>query len=200
MLNDGVASLFDDDFVTVVHDGACVVVFGGDFRQCRQHIQLPHRPRRLQQFMAALGNFPPQLHEQLILQLPDAFFRTEHLALQLLEFRRDEPLHICQRLLTDVVFRDKMQVCLRDLKVVAENLVVADAQIFDARSLPLFRFQRRNQFLAVASDVTQFVQLRMVAVAEDSAFGHTVGWVVHEGALQPPPQIIRRVQAVMDVL
>ena len=70
----------------------------------------------------------------------------------------------------------------RDFDVIAKDAVVADLQVLDAGGLALTLFEFREVVLAVFGDVAQFVQFRVVAIADHAAFAHAQGRFVVDGA------------------
>ena len=82
--------------------------------------------------------------EDLALELEDLLLGRQHLRFQLLQLGRGEALGVDQRLLAIVVRRRQVQVRLRDLDVVAEDVVEPDLERGDAGALPLARLDLRD--------------------------------------------------------
>ena len=78
----------------------------------------------------------------------------------LLQLGRGEALGVDQRLLAFVVGGREMQVGLRDLEVVAEDVVELHLQRADAGALALALLDLRDVLLAVAAEVAQLVERR----------------------------------------
>ena len=61
-----------------------------------------------------------------------------------------------------------MQICLRDLNVVSENLIVANFQRNNSRAFPLALFHRRDNLPPARRDFAQFVQLSVKSSPNNS--------------------------------
>ena len=131
----------DVDDAVVGQHRAHVAVRLGHLGQRGGNVQLGRGPRRREQLRGRAAIWAQHLPEELALQLQDALLGVEHQRLVLLQLGRDVALGVDQRLLADVVGRDERRVGLRDLDVVAEDLVVADLERLDAGALPLDRLQ-----------------------------------------------------------
>ena len=73
-------------------------------------------------------HFLANLAEELVFQRLNPVFGVQHECLFLLEFRCNEAFGIPQCLLADVVGRHHVQIRLRYIDVIAEDLVVSDFQ------------------------------------------------------------------------
>ena len=122
-----------------------------------------------------------QLPVELAFQLQDALLGVEHQRLVFLQLGRDVALGVDQRLFADVVGRDECHVRLRDLDVVAEDLVVADLQRFDAGARPLDRFQIGDPAPGVARRQMDAVELGREAGPDDAGCGERGRRVVGDG-------------------
>ncbi len=99
--------------------------------------------------------------EDFALQRQDLFFRRKHLAFQFLQFRRGVAFRVGQGLLAFIAGGNQRHVGLRDLDVIAEDVVEADFQRLNAGRAAFARFDGGNILLAVAADVAQFVQFAL---------------------------------------
>ena len=106
------------------------------------HVQFGDGPRAEHYPVALLRHLLPQRHEELVLELLRALISTEDFRFLLLQLRRNEPLGIHQRLFPLIVIRHQFQIGLAHLDVVAEDLVEADLQRFDAGARALRILQR----------------------------------------------------------
>ncbi len=94
-----------------------------------------------------------------------------------------------------------MQVGLRNLDVVAEDVVEADLERRDAGALPFARFDLRDVLAAVLAEVAQFVEFGVVARADGGAVadvdGRSVGQARRGWArrLRAPDRAARRFRA-----
>ncbi len=103
--------------------------------------------------------------EELVFQLAGAVLGAEDLVLVLLELGRDVALGVLDRLLADVVGRDLAPLGLgvRDLDVVAEDLVEPDLEARDPGAADLLGLELGDPRLAALGDRPQLVELGMVA-------------------------------------
>src|SRR5204862_7215879 len=93
----------------------------------------------------------------------------EHLRFGWLELRGHEPLGAGERLTPFVVGRHAILVRVRDLDVVAEDLVEPDLEGRDRGALPLARLERGDVLLPAVARVFELVQLAIVARADGVA-------------------------------
>ena len=115
------------------------------------------------------GHLAAQHDEQVVFALVDLLLGRQHLFFVFLQFRRDVALGVLEGLLAQVVGRHLAGVGVGDLDVIAEDLVVADLQAGDAGAGDFLGLEAGDPFLAVAGDGVQFIQLRVVAGADDAA-------------------------------
>ena len=107
---------------------ADVAVAGRRLRETAEEVHLRHRRRRLQDARRLVGDLTAHLPEDGALQLLQPLLSVQDQRLELLQFRRDVPLGVHQRLPPDVLLRHPRQVRVGHLQVVAEDPVVADLQ------------------------------------------------------------------------
>ena len=139
-----------------------------------------------------------KLPVELALQLQDALLCVEDQRLVFLQLRRDVALGVDQRLFADVVGRDERRVRLRDLDVVAENLVVADLQRFDARALPFDRLQVGDPGPGVARRQVDAVEFGREAGADDAGRGERGGRVVGDGGCEQRGNVGAGIETLED--
>ena len=72
------------------------------------------------------GDLRPDLCKELDLELADLFFRTEDLRFPLFELRRGEAFGVGKRLPPFVIVRHTGDLALRDLDVIAEDVIEPD--------------------------------------------------------------------------
>ena len=115
--------------------GAAVALPRGQLGQGRQHVELGQHRAGLDQ-PRRLGRHPvAERDEQLVFQLRGSVLGREDLFLVLLQLGRDVTLGVLDRLLADVVGGDlgvRLGLGVRDLDVIAEDLVEADLEAGDA--------------------------------------------------------------------
>ncbi len=164
-----------------------------DLRERAEHIQCGDRLRSRLQRREMLPDLLPEGAEKVVLHLVDLRLGVQDQILHLLQLRRDVPLRIGQRLLADVVVRHLVQKGLRHLEIVAEDPVVPDLQIADARPLPLAPLQIRDPHLAVLDGILERVQLRRIAGPDETPFPDDEGRVVHDGTSDLLAHILQRI-------
>ncbi len=108
------------------------------------------------------------LPEQTCLKLQDALFRIEDPGFVLLQFGRDKPLRIDQRLFAVIVLRHSAQVRLGNLDVVAKHLVKADLERFDAGPFAFAALQAGNPLPGISRCFHNAVQLLGVTARDDT--------------------------------
>ena len=136
--------------------------------------------------------------EQVVLDVARAVLRREHARLVLLQLRRDVALGVLQRLLAHVVGGDFLLVRVRDLDVIAEDLVVADLERGDFRALDLARLEARDPALAVALDRAQLVEFGGIAFADEAAFLQEHRRVGGDGGADERARLVHRVEPLAD--
>src|SRR3989442_6449152 len=87
------------------------------------------------------------------------------------------------RLLALKVRGHQVQVGLADFDVIAEDLVETNFQRGDSGALALALFHRGDELFAALAQLSQLVELGVVAAANDAGVGHLGGRVVGYGAL-----------------
>ena len=99
-----------------------------------------------------------------------------------------------ERLLADVVLRQLGDTgAVRNINIVAKDLVVADLELFRAGALALALLELGNGLRAVVAHVAQAVDLLAVARAEDAALAHGKRRLVADGAVDARAEIGERV-------
>ncbi len=121
-----------------------VAVLRRHLGQRRRDIQFRDGRRRgFDPLRMARGQLP-HFREDPLLQREDLLFGVQHLALVILQLRRGEALRVHQRLLALVIRRREMQIGVRDLDVIAEDVVEPDLQRLNAGARALPRFDLRD--------------------------------------------------------
>jgi len=179
-LDDGVTSPGDPDGVPLPHDGPPVVPPGRKLRQGQEHVhQGDGRGDGLQPARLA-GHRLPRFQENPVFEAGDPLLGVQDLVFMLLELGRQEPLRAEQRLPADVIGRDEMEVGLGDVDRIAEIPVVADLERRDPRPLPFPLFDGGDDGFPRPGHGAQVVELRVVAVLDDSALGEQGGRLVQD--------------------
>ena len=188
-LDDRVAGVEHRHLVAVVHVRLRVVVDRRRFGERGEGIERGHRPcgrldpRRLD------GNGGAQLIEQLQLALDDPLVRAEDPLLVFLERGRDVTLAAGNRLLPMVIWRDRVEVRLRDLDVVAEDAVVPHLQRRDPGSRALSLLHLRDDLLAGSARRPKLVERSVEAVADVTALARERRRLVDERSVDAVPHV-----------
>jgi hypothetical protein len=95
-----------------------------------------------------------------------------------------------------IVAGDELQVRLRDLDVVAEDLVVADLERADAGARALARLELGDPALAVVAKRAKLVDLGRVAGADEIALPRARGRRVDERAADEIRELRKRIHAI----
>ncbi|OQB00694.1 MAG: hypothetical protein BWY25_01691 [Chloroflexi bacterium ADurb.Bin222] len=149
--------------------GTDVVITRGDFRQRRRHIEPGQRRGECQQLPRVSGHLRTELAEQPRLQLVDALLGIEHQAFVFFELRRDVALRVDQRLFADVIRRHGPGIGVRDLDVVAKDLIVAHLQGLDARARAFLALQGSDPLTGVPARQDDAIEFGGKAGADEAA-------------------------------
>ena len=126
--------------------------------------------------------------------------RAEDAVFELLKLLRDVALAVCERLLAYVVLRGLVLKGVRDLEVIAENAVEADAQLRDACCSAFPRLQLGDKLLAVRHVVFHSVECRVIARADDAALADCVRRLFDDRLVDQRADILERVDLLFDRL
>ena len=148
---------------------ADILPTAGYIRQRREAVDRRQRPRAGLNRRRLRTDFFPKLLEQFIFQRLTLFIRPQDFVFDFLQFRRDETLAIHDRLLPHVFLRNHLQIRLRDFYEITEHLVETHFKTLDAGAFNLLRLIARDPVLSFRGSLAVFVQLRVIAVAEDAA-------------------------------
>src|SRR5262249_40925816 len=85
----------------------------------------------------------------------------------LFQFQREKAFGVRQRLFTDVIAGGELEIRLRDLDVVTEDLVVADLERPYSAAFALARLELRQKIFPPCQHAAQFVKLFGEARADD---------------------------------
>ena len=112
------------------------------------------------------------------------FVSAEDLFFVRLQFRRDEALAAGDRLLAVVVSGHAGEIRSRHLDVVPEDAIEADLERVDPGARPFGFLHLRDPPFARAADAAEIVQLRIDAVAHDSAVPRVDRRLIQQRALE----------------
>ena len=124
-LDDGVASLLDEQFAVVGEFGTAIVAFGGKVREAGEHVDFRQHRRGLAQTRGFVPHLAADTDEKVTFERVAALLGLEDFDFQFLQLRGGEALGIDQRLFTLVIGRRQMQVRFGDFDIVAKDVVEA---------------------------------------------------------------------------
>src|SRR6202043_1044508 len=128
-------------------------------RQRGHGIELAQPGRGVEEILAGGGEATAQLAEERLLTLHHRALGVEDEGFLLFQLRGDVALAVHQRLLADVLGRDRLTVGVADFDVVAEDLVETNLERPDAGSLPLLLLQRTDPFARRPRAIADAVEL-----------------------------------------
>ena len=137
LLDDGMAAVFNVYSAFFVEGRADIAVALRGQGEAAEHVQQRHGARGLLDLRDLLSDGVPDLAEAVIFQIAQLLLRVENGVLQFLQARRRVALGADQCLFADVIVRHEVFKGIRNVKIIAEDLVVLDFQIFDAGPLPV---------------------------------------------------------------
>ena len=194
LLDDRMTARRDRYGIAEIDLGLAVMIVNGDGGKAAQHIQLRDGLRRLLDAGGFSRDKLPQRHKQVIFQRHNAVLGRQNGAFQFLQFFRDVPLTGRERLLADIAVRDKIQLTLCNLDIIAEYTVIAHAQIPDAGLFLFTRLDLREHALAAGLDGAQFIELFVCTVTDEPALAQQERRIVHDGCVDLLLEICQRVK------
>ena len=196
-LDDGVAAVVNFDDAAVVHARTAIVVVHRDGRERAERVELGDEPRRALDAHALGGDGLAQGGENFKFERLVAISRGQNLLLKVFKFLGDVALAVHERLLADVRLGHKLLKGVRDLDIVAEDLVVADLQRADAGLFLLARLDAGKQSLAAGENFVQPVDLGVVAGADEAALTHGKRRLIDERVADALRHVGERVELVV---
>ena len=196
-LDDGVAAVVNFDDAAVVHARTAIVVVHRDGRERAERVELGDEPRRALDAHALGGDGFAQGGENFKFERLVAISRGQNLLLKVFEFFGDVALAVHERLLADVSVGDEVLERIRDLDIVAEDLVVADLQRADAGLFLLARLDVGEKPLAARQNLVQAVDFGIVALADEAALTHGKRRLVDERVADALRHVGERVELVV---
>ena len=110
-----------------------------------------------------------QPQKQCVFQILGLFIGRQDFFLVFLQFRRNIPLGVFDRLLANILGRNFLAVGIGDFDVVTEYLIEPDFQVWNAAALRLLGLIAGNPLLAAVGQFAQRIQVGVEAVADESA-------------------------------
>src|SRR5262245_41163823 len=126
LLQNRVTPLADQQYAPITYLRAAVVMEPGRSCERSQDVQLRQGCGRALNALQLSEHLFAHLLKKLKLELKAPFFSSQNLSFHLLQLGRDETLAICDCLLTNIMRRHLVQVCLSYFDVVAKDGVEAD--------------------------------------------------------------------------
>ena len=191
------AAVVNFDDAAVVHARTAIVVVHRDGRERAERVELGDEPRRALDAHALGGDGLTQGGENFKFERLVAVARGQNLLLKVFKFLGDVALAVHERLLADVRVGDEVLERIRDLDIVAEDLVVADLQRADAGLFLLARLDVGEKPLAARQNLVQAVDFGIVALADESALTHGKRRLVDERVADALRHVGERVELVV---
>ena len=179
----------DPDGPALIESGADIVIALRDKREGGKGIQMCQGARRLLKRGDPLCTGIPYAAECIIFQGVELVLCVEDTVLQFLEALGRITFGADQGLFADIIVGYKIFKGIGDLKIVSENLVVFDPQIFDACSLPVLCLQIHQPLAAVVAGIPQMVDIRIIAGFDDSSLSDRERRFIHNGLIQKLCQV-----------
>src|ERR1700730_13495308 len=162
------AATDDLDPGLVLQRGAHPSMTAPDAGQPGDGIELTQPGGRVEQILTGGGDATAEVAEERLLTRHHRALRIEDEGLLLLQLRRDVALAIDQRLLADVLGRDRLTVGVTDLDVVAEYLVEANLERPDAAPLAFMLLERGDPRARGMRSIPDAVQLGVEPWTKDA--------------------------------
>ena len=172
LLNDRMTATVDVDDIAVVHDGTDVAVLLCALGEGQEAIKLCQERCILLNWSDVLGKRRNEFVEELCLEGKDAFLGPHDFVFVFLEFLGDVALSLSERLLANPFGRHLVAIGIANLKVVTEDVVVANLEALDTRGFYLALLHLQQVALALVGDMAQVVQFGIDAVHDDAATCH----------------------------
>ena len=193
LLHNRMSAFPDVDGTAGVDLRADIAVALRDNGKRAEYICLSQRPCGLLDPQRTVGDLVPELHEQVIFQLHQPVLRPQDGLLQLFQLRRDVTLRIHQRLLADIILGNLSAIAVRDLQIIAEDLVVADFHFLDASPLLLTGLDVCKPLLPVRLRRSEVIDLLAVSLSDKSALPHGDRRIIDNGLPDQAADILQRV-------
>ena len=156
----------DEKFASRVELGPRIAPIRSQFRKRSENIHLRDGRGSTPQTHRFARHGSTHIDKKLPFDLQDAFVGRQDLPLIFFQLGRSKPLGIHQRLFALVVRGSQMQIRLRNLNVVAKDLIEANLQRANIGSFAFALFHRRDDLFAVLAQLTQFIEFRVVTAAD----------------------------------
>ena len=194
LLNNGVATILNDDLVALCDFGAHVFIPACHNCQRTVNIQFGKQRRRFLNAYALLGNKGADLLEKLIFQSYGAVLSAENGRLHILELGRDVTLTVGKRLLANIVLGHLIDKRLGNLNIVTEYPVVANAKRANACFFAFFLGDFFKPGVAVLHNFAQGVKLFAISLFNHFALSNGKGGRFYNSGTNARADIVKRIK------
>ena len=192
---DRMLSLFDDEFI-IRKLRPHIAIGRADLRKGRVAVQFRQRNRKALKSGKLTADLGKQFCEELLFNADRIFLRMQDLVFLLLQFRGDEAFIVYQCLPAHIapLFLHLCRCGLGNINIVAEYLVVSDAQILDSGTLAFLCLKVEDKLPSVALNTARLIKCFVIAVTECAAVRQRCRWIIHKCPVQQFPQGAHGVQ------
>ncbi len=183
LLHHRVAPVLDVNDAVLIYGGAAVIVPLCHKGKGGQDVCLCHGLGCLLDAQHFVCNLVPDVPEGFIFQGNQFILRPKDDILQFLKFCCNIAFCVSKGLLSGIVVRDKVLVGICDFQIIAEYLVVPDAQVFDSGLFPFLCFQLHQPCLPFRLGMAQLVNLLVVPFLYDAPVPDGNGRVFLDGCI-----------------
>src|SRR5262245_30483055 len=159
----------DHDLAALVQFGPDVVVTRRAFGQRRAEVNVRDASGNLGDAVSVAADLGADLAVEVGFEFDDPLAGVGDQRFMFFQFQRKEAFGVSQSLFTDIITGGELQVRLRDLDVIAEDLVVADLERPYSAAFALARLELRQKIFPAREHVAQLVKLFGEACADDRA-------------------------------
>src|SRR5262245_19999069 len=195
-------SLADHDLAAFVHLGPDVVEPRRHFRQRRAEVNLRDARGDLGDAVGVAADLDADLAVEIGFEFDDPLAGVGDQRFVLFKLQCEEAFGVRQSLFTYVIAGRELQVRLRDLDVITEDLVIADLERLYPAASAFARFELRQKVFSPAQHAAQRVKLPGKSRADDGAALYLGRWPLSNRArdiiddvlaiFQSPDEIGRR--------
>src|SRR5882672_5462737 len=169
LLDHRMAALADHDLAALVQFGPDVVVARRSFGQRRAEVDVRNAGGHLGDAVGVPADLAADLAVEIGFEFDDPLAGVGDQRFMLFQLQREEAFGVRQCLFAYVISGRELQVRLRDLDVVTEDLVVADLERTYSAAFALARLELRQIIFPARQHAAQLVKLSGKARADDRA-------------------------------
>ena len=156
----------DEQFSGGIEFGANIAAIRRQLGERGEYVELSDGRGSTAQMHRFARHGSTHIDKKLPFDLQDAFVRSQDFPLIFFQLGGCKPLGVNQCLFPLVVRGSQMQIRLRNLNVVAKDLIEANLQRANIGSFAFALFHRRDDLFAVLAQLTQFIEFRVVTAAD----------------------------------